>query len=98
MTVAPNACYDRIVANPPFLRQLDIKHIQHALHFLKPDGLLTSVMSASVSYRSNKLTTEFRELIAARNGSIEELPDGSFKESGTLARTVIVTIPGAHLQ
>ena len=85
--------YDRVVMNPPFAKQADIKHVTHALNFLKPGGKLVSVMSASVGFRENKLTSVFRDLISERGGKIEALPDGSFKESGTMTRTVIVEIP-----
>ncbi len=81
--------------NPPFKNQADIKHINHALKFLKPGGKLVSVMSASVGFRENTLTNKFRSLIEERGGSIESLPDGAFKESGTMVRTVIVVIPAA---
>lgn len=78
--------------NPPFSRQADIKHVSHALKFLKPNGRLVSVMASSMTFRSNKLTTEFRELIDLRNGWIEKLPEGAFKSSGTMVNTVIVVI------
>lgn len=90
---APEVSYDRVVMNPPFIRQLDIKHVLHALKFLKPGGLLVSVMASSVTFRDNRLTQEFRDLVRARGGDIEALPDGSFKASGTNVNTVIVTIP-----
>ena len=90
---SPDAIYDRVVMNPPFAKQADIKHVLHALKFLKSDGLLVSVMAAGVLFRDNRLTTDFRDLINERGGDIEELPDGAFKESGTMVRTVIVTIP-----
>src|SRR5690606_4359523 len=32
--------YDRVVMNPPFTRGADMQHVEHALRFLKPDGLL----------------------------------------------------------
>lgn len=89
----PVELYDRIVMNPPFARQSDIKHVVHALKFLKSGGKLVSVMSASVTFRENNLTKEFRNLIVERGGRIELLPDGAFKESGTMVRTVIVEIP-----
>lgn len=92
--VDPAPIYDRVLMNPPFSKQADIKHVTHALRFLKPDGLLVSVMSASVTFRDNKLTTDFRALIRKRGGDIEALPEGSFKLSGTCVNTVIVTIPG----
>jgi predicted RNA methylase len=90
----PEASYDRVVMNPPFAKQADIHHVNHALKFLKTGGLLVSVMSAGVTFRDNKLTQDFRDLIRARGGDIEALPDGAFKESGTGVRTVVVTIPG----
>lgn len=94
LAVEPMPIYDRITMNPPFLKQADIKHVQHALRFLKPDGLLTSVMSAGVSFRDNKLTQDFRNLIRARGGEIEALLEGAFKASGTMVNTLIATIPG----
>lgn len=93
LTVEPTPVYDRVLMNPPFGKQADIKHVLHALRFLKPDGLLVSVMAASVTFRDNKLTTDFRALIRSRGGDIEGLPEGSFKASGTGVNTVIVTIP-----
>jgi len=94
LSVEPMASFDRVVMNPPFCRQADIKHVSHALKFLKPGGLLVSVMASSVTFRSNNLTTNFRKLIEERGGHIEELPEGSFKSSGTMVNTVIVVIPG----
>ena len=89
----PETSYHRVVMNPPFAKQQDIRHVTHALKFLKPDGLLVSVMASSVTFRDNKLTQDFRDLIRERGGEIEALPEGAFKQSGTLVRTVIVTIP-----
>lgn len=93
LAVMPTPLYDRVVMNPPFSRQADIKHVLHALNFLKAGGRLVSVMAASVAFRENKLTTAFREVVSARGGTIEPLPDGAFKTSGTMVNTVLVTIP-----
>lgn len=93
LTVRPDPVYDRVVMNPPFSRQSDIKHVSHALKFVKPGGLLVSVMASSVTFRNNKLTTDFRQLIDERSGHIEELSPGAFKSSGTMVNTVIVVIP-----
>jgi predicted RNA methylase len=94
LQVQPEPVYDRVVMNPPFAKQADIHHVNHALKFLRPEGLLVSVMSSGVTFRDNKLTQDFRDLVRARGGDIEALPDAAFKESGTMVRTVIVTIPG----
>lgn len=90
----PSATFDRVVMNPPFAKQADIHHVNHALKFLKPDGLLVSVMAAGVSFRDNRLTQEFRDLVRARGGEIEALPEAAFKASGTTVNTVVVSIPG----
>ena len=89
----PTPCYLRCVMNPPFFLQADIRHVTHALKFLETGGLLTSVMASSITYRDNKLTQDFRDLIRLRGGEIEALPEGSFKSSGTAVQTVIVSIP-----
>jgi predicted RNA methylase len=94
LTVPVDAAYDRVVMNPPFTRQQDIAHVTRALEWLKPDGLLVSVMALSVTFRQNKATADFRALVASRDGYIDALPDDAFKESGTGVKTVIVTIPG----
>lgn len=90
----PRSEYDRVIMNPPFSRQTDIQHVLHALKFLKPGGLLVSVMSASVGFRENKLTADFRGLVAQRGGFLEPLPEHSFKSSGTRVGTLIAVIPG----
>lgn len=92
LTISPNGVrYDRIVMNPPFEKQADIDHVLHAWKFLKPGGRLVSIMSAGVLFRDNKKTTAFRDL-ANEHGTIERLPEGSFKESGTGVNTVIVVM------
>ncbi|WP_437609604.1 methyltransferase [Erwinia sp. V71] len=93
LKIEPMPSFDRVVMNPPFGRQADIKHVSHALKFLKPGGLLVSVMASSVTFRSNKLTSDFRQLIEERGGHIEELPEGAFKSSGTMVNTIIAVIP-----
>lgn len=83
--------FDRIVMNPPFANGADVEHVEHAFSLLSPGGVLVSVMSAGVKFRSDKRTTEFRALVESY-GEIEDLPDDTFKESGTSVRTVLVTL------
>lgn len=92
LTVEPTPIFDRVVMNPPFQRQQDILHVNHAMRFLKPGGRLVSIMASGVTFRTNKLTVAFRETLKAHNGTIEALPENSFAESGTNVNTVIVTL------
>jgi hypothetical protein len=83
--------YDRIIMNPPFSKRNDIHHTTHAMLFLKPGGRLVSVVSAGVIFRQDILTKTFRGVIYESGGDIIPLPPASFKESGTMATTAIVT-------
>jgi predicted RNA methylase len=91
LTFEPEVIYDRVVMNPPFERQQDILHVQHAWKFLKPGGILVSIMSTGFTFRVNKLSTDFRDFVAG-NGYLIENPVGSFKASGTSVNTVTVIL------
>lgn len=85
--------FDRVVMNPPFAKRADVFHVNHALRFLKPGGRLVSIMSAGVTFRDDKLTYAFRDMVDKRGGSIEDNDKGAFKGSGTMVNTVTVVIP-----
>lgn len=87
----PQPVYDVVGMNPPFARQADIHHVLHAAKFLRPSGRLSAIMSAGVAFRQNKLTADFRAFVAGRDGTIEPLPDNSFRASGTNVNTVLVS-------
>ena len=95
LTVPPVPAYDRVVMNPPFTRGTDMQHVEHALRFLLPGGLLVAVMSWAVTYRSAR-TAPFRALVEARGGTVEPVAHRAFAESGTDVDTVIVTIPATR--
>lgn len=88
----PPPIYDRIVMNPPFARGDDMKHVLHALRFLAKGGRLVSITSPSWTFRQGKLGDEFRQMIQDRKATAVHLPAGSFKESGTMVNTMMITI------
>lgn len=90
LAAEPDPVYTAVVMNPPFAKQADIDHVLHAAKFLKPGGKLVAIMSASVLYRTNRKTEEFRNWLAARGGAIELLPENCFASSGTKVNTVLV--------
>lgn len=77
----PMNLFDRILMNPPFENGSDIKHILHAMTFLKPGGRLVAICANGP--RQN-------EKLKPLADTWEELPEGTF--AGTGVRTVLLTI------
>lgn len=75
--------FDRIIMNPPFIKGEDIKHIKHALTFLKPGGRLVALCAGGP-----RQTKELQPLA----DHWEELPEGSFKEVGTGVNVSLMVI------
>jgi len=82
----------RIVMNPPFADGADVAHVTRAYEWLASGGRLVAIMSASVKTRQDKRTAAFRAIVDGCGGEIEDLPEGSFKASGTGVNTVLVTL------
>lgn len=93
LLLGPRPVYDRVIMNPPFTNGQDIAHVQHAVGWLRPGGMVVSVMAAGVTFREDRKAREFRDLVDRAGGGIEPLPDLSFKVSGTDVRTVVAVIP-----
>lgn len=82
---------DRFIMNPPFTKGQDAEHVLHAYSLLRKDGRIVSVMSAGVKFNQQEKYKKIRELIE-KNGEIIDLPQDSFKESGTNVNTVLVIL------
>lgn len=87
--------FDRIVANPPFNKNQDIDHIRHMHRFLRPGGRLVSVASPSWAVIQKTKQGYFREWMESVGANYVDLPEGSFKESGTGVRSMIIVIDKA---
>ncbi len=75
--------FDAIVMNPPFHARTDIRHILHAMKFLKPGGRLAAICMAGNS----------RELALRHFAkSWIPLPPGAFRAEGTNTPTVMLRI------
>lgn len=88
----PDEGFDRIIANPPFTKNQDIDHVLHMYDLLNPDGRIVSLMSPSWIHGSQKKQVAFREWFDEVNGRMEEIPEGTFKQSGTNVRTILIDI------
>lgn len=75
--------FDAVIMNPPFKQGRDIKHILHARGMLAPGGVVVSLC-----YAGARQSAFLRPLV----DSWEELPAGSFRESGTAADVAMITM------
>lgn len=78
--------FDAVIMNPPFALGQDVKHIQHAITFLKPGGRLVAIC-ANGPTRQEKL----KPLVEQYGGTWEILPPETFKEAGTGVNTVMLS-------
>ena len=92
MSINPRDMFDIILMNPPFEDRQDIAHIKRAYEWLNDGGELVAIASAGVQFRNDRLTAEFREWVDGLGGSIQALPEGSFKPSGTNVNTAIIKL------
>lgn len=84
--------FDRIAMNPPFERGQDMDHVQHAHALLTPGGRIVSVMSPGPFFRSDRKAEAFRAWFSGLGGEKYDLPDGSFKTSGTSVSACLIVL------
>jgi phospholipid N-methyltransferase len=88
----PGDGFDRIIMNPPFSKGQDVQHVRHALGLLNPGGRLVAIMSSGILFRQDRHYADLRADIERRGGTVEPLPPGTFKASGTGAETALVIV------
>ena len=87
-----NEKFDKIIMNPPFTSQQDITHVEKALTHLNNNGILVSVMSVGIKFRTNKKTKDFLSKLNEYDYDIIDLQQGAFKISGTMVNTIILKV------
>ncbi len=84
--------FDRIIANPPFSKNQDIDHIRKMYECLNDGGRIVTLASTHWQLSNNKKETEFRNWLNEIGAEIQEIPKGTFKESGTMISSVLIVI------
>ena len=84
--------YDRVIMNPPFSGQRDIKHLLMAYELLNQNGILVAIISENALYYQTETSKNFIKFLDEHNAMIEAVPPRAFTESGTTIETVIVKI------
>ncbi|MCH7498887.1 MAG: class I SAM-dependent methyltransferase [Nitrospinae bacterium] len=87
-----NAKWSRIIMNPPFENLQDVDHVRHAYDLLENGGRLVAIMSQGAFFKGDRKAGEFREWFEELGGKVEDLPEGSFKASGTGVASKLVVI------
>lgn len=81
--------FDCVLMNPPFKNLAYIDHIRHAFEFLREGGRLVAVLPPLNSRNKCK---SFAAWVEELGGYFEELPAGSFENSGTLANSQLLVL------
>ena len=79
--------FDGILANPPFTRGADIRHIQKMLSLLRPNGRLIALCYNGV--KQNRILKPLADEWTV-------LPEGAFRSEGTTASVVMLKIHGRY--
>lgn len=84
LDVPPAPIFDLVLMNPPFYGKHYQKHVNHARKFLKPSGVLYAILPVTAA-----TDHEFVKVQKWGRDVWEDLPVGSFSESGTRINTGI---------
>jgi SAM-dependent methyltransferase len=88
----PDQQYDKIIACPPFIRNVDCNHIIKMYEVLKPGGILVSLTSPLWMIHNEEHQVKFREFLKEKDYWIKMLPDNSFMEKEKTVPTAIIKI------
>ncbi len=86
LLVNPSNEFDCVIMNPPYNKNEWVKHLEHAWKFLKDGGRLVAICPNA---KHNRF---FQKFIEHKKYTIEDVPAGTFSESGTEIATIILII------
>lgn len=84
--------YDIIVANPPFSKNQDIRHLRRMYAWLKPGGTVAAITSTHWVLGQEKVCTDFKEWLKRVDAHTYEIGEGQFASSGTKVNTMAIVI------
>ena len=84
--------YTKIIANPPFSGNQDIRHVRKMYGLLAPGGILASITGPHWTMGQERECQEFRSWLDEVGGVTYPIEAGAFKESGTSISTMAIVI------
>jgi SAM-dependent methyltransferase len=86
--------FDAIVMNPPFEASEDIDHVRRAYEWLRPGGVLVSIVSEGPFFRQDRASREFRDWLVMAGAEVYKNDEGAFKKAfrstGVATRIVVI--------
>ncbi len=102
LEMTPDKQYDRIVMNPPFSRNQDIEHVNHAYSMLRPGGRLVAIVSSMTGDRLDRKNKDFRDFLNTIDAEEQLLPSDAFKSSmnptGVSTKVLIIDKPASKAE
>src|SRR3546814_16987947 len=68
LTVHAQPIYDRVIMNPPFLKQAEVHHVTPAHQYLKPGGSMIAILREGVTFRAPPLPSSSTHLVNTSRG------------------------------
>lgn len=87
-----NVEFDRVVMNPPFSEERDLRHTAMAFNLLKTGGILVGLVAENSLYYDREITRKFNSYLAEFDAQVIDVPYGTFEESGTLVDICIIVL------
>lgn len=84
--------YDKIIANPPFSKNQDIRHVRRMYEYLSDCGTVAAIMSRHWKIAKESECVDFRKWLDDVGGKSYDIEEGAFKDSGTVIQTTAVVI------
>ena len=84
--------YDVILANPPFSKNQDIRHLRLMYDRLKPCGVVAAITSTHWVMGQEKACVEFKKWLKEVDAHTYEIGEGQFASSGTKVNTMAIVI------
>ena len=92
MKESTDSTWTKIIANPPFSGNQDIRHIMKMYQHLAPGGTLAAIAGVHWKLGQEELCVKFRQWLEEVGAEVHDIAAGEFKSSGTTIPTTAIVI------
>lgn len=87
-----NKKFDRVIMNPPFANEMDLRHTALAFNLLKEGGKLVGLVAENSLYYARPITTMFNGQLSNLDAKLTNIQHGAFIESGTSVDITMIEV------